>query len=131
MPKILMIDSDEEFCVRLCDFLIWENFQAIHASDGWVGLQWAKRESPDLILCDIDLPELTGYRVLEHLRTDSTTAQIPFIMLTARTDLDSRCIAFALGASDYLTLPVVLEQLRLAITTQLQVAARRSALSAS
>jgi len=76
------------------------------AEHGRAGLELARREKPDLILCDVMMPELDGYGVLQALRDDSATVTIPFIFLTAKGEKIDQRAGMNLGADDYLTKPV-------------------------
>ncbi|NJR50355.1 MAG: hybrid sensor histidine kinase/response regulator [Leptolyngbyaceae cyanobacterium CSU_1_3] len=80
-------------------------FDSINAENGFVGIQLAKEKSPDLIICDIKMPDFDGYGVLEELRQNPSTAMIPFIFLTAKADRAEIRQGMNLGADDYLTKP--------------------------
>jgi DNA-binding NarL/FixJ family response regulator len=80
----------------------------------------AHRESPDLILCDVMMPELDGYGVLQALQTDAALSRIPFIFLTAKGEKDDLRSGMNLGADDYLTKPVANADLVQAIETRLR-----------
>jgi DNA-binding NarL/FixJ family response regulator len=82
-------------------------------------LEVARRELPDVILCDVSMPELDGYGVLEALRADSATVSIPFIFLTAKGDKKDLRTGMNLGADDYLTKPASAEDVLAAIHTRL------------
>lgn len=85
--SVILVIEDEVFIrENLIELLEIEGFQAIGAENGSVGVQLAQENQPDLILCDVMMPELDGYGVLEVLRQDSATASIPFIFLTAGAD---------------------------------------------
>lgn len=115
---ILIIEDDQIFRAIIFDLLELENFNVISAKDGFLGLKIAKQFKPDLILCDINIPQLNGYGVLNRLREDSTIAKTPFIFLTSDTDTESRSQAMQLGANDYLTKPVKFSTLLDAIDNQ-------------
>jgi DNA-binding response OmpR family regulator len=115
---ILIIEDDEIFRSIIFDLLELENFNVISAQDGFLGLKLAKQFNPDLILCDINIPHLNGYEVLNKLREDLTIANIPFIFITSDTDTKSRCQAMQLGANDYLTKPVKIRTLLESIAHQ-------------
>jgi DNA-binding response OmpR family regulator len=120
MTKILVIEDDPQILENLTEILMMEGFEAIAAEDGRVGIQLAKTEHPDLILCDVMMPNLDGYGVLEQLRQDPKTKTIPFIFLTAKADrLDLRQ-GMELGADDYLTKPFSQAELKGAIAARLQ-----------
>ncbi len=120
VKKILVIDNDEYSLLLISDFLIFNNFQAIAAADGRLGLQLAREQQPDLIICDIDMPAPNGYEVLRQLRSDPATANIIVLFLTFETDIASRRQALQLGANGYLSKPVDLNELLSAIATLLQ-----------
>lgn len=120
MAKILVIDDDELIRSSLQDALQLQDFTAIAAPNGEAGLQLALTELPDLILCDINMPGLSGYEVLTTLRQNSATALIPVIFLTARTERSDVRKGMDLGADDYLTKPFVLEELLNAIASRLE-----------
>ncbi|MCA1993113.1 MAG: response regulator [Coleofasciculus sp. S288] len=116
---ILIIENNEMTRSNFIEFLEAKNFNIISAGDGASGLQLAKQFHPDLILCEINLPSLSGFGVLKELRRDFITAKTPFIFLTS--DSDSRYRAMQLGANDYLTKPVTLNKLLKSITHQWQL----------
>jgi DNA-binding NarL/FixJ family response regulator len=117
--KILVIEDHAPMRRNLMMILEMEGFQAIGAEDGRKGLELARQETPDLILCDVMMPELDGYSVLQSLREDSRTANIPFIFLTARGERDDMRFGMNSGADDYLTKPVEHEELLAAIQARL------------
>jgi len=120
MKKILVIEDEPEMRRNVITILKLEKFQAIGAENGRAGLQMARDEKPDLILCDVMMPELDGYGVLQGLRQDENTRTIPFIFLTARGEkIDQRC-GMNLGADDYLTKPVSRNDLLNAINARLR-----------
>lgn len=122
--KILLIDHHAKSCFQLHQLLESAGFDVMSVGSGWVGLEMAKAQHPDLILCGIELPGLNGYEVLEQLRADRTIANTPFIFLTSKVDLESRCMAIALGADDYLVKPIDHKCLFIAIDTQLNSVVR-------
>ena len=83
-----------------------EKFEPLAAENGRVGVEMARKERPDLILCDIMMPDLDGHGVLSELRADKSTASIPFIFLTAKGEKSDQRSGMNLGADDYLTKPV-------------------------
>src|SRR5690242_15659586 len=82
--KILVIEDEPEMRRNLVTILKLEKFHPLAAENGRTGLELARKEKPDLILCDIMMPELDGHEVVQALRTDSQLAAIPFIFLTAK-----------------------------------------------
>jgi DNA-binding NarL/FixJ family response regulator len=106
MKKILVIEDEPEMRRNLLTILKMEKFQPVGAENGRIGLELAHKEKPDLILCDVMMPEVDGYAVLDKLRQAPVTASVPFIFLTAKGEKpDQRC-GMNLGADDYLTKPV-------------------------
>ncbi len=120
MNKILVIEDERSIRVILLKLLSAEGFEAIGAYNGSTGVQLAKQEQPDLIICDILMPDLDGYGVLKALQQDPITATIPFIFLTAKADRSDWRQGMKLGADDYLTKPFTRAELLEAIATRLQ-----------
>jgi len=119
MKKILIIEDEPEMRRNLLTILKLEKFFAIGAANGRAGLDLAKKEKPDMILCDVMMPELDGYGVLQALRDDPSTVTIPFIFLTARGEQRDVRSGMNLGADDYLTKPVAKADLLGAIQARL------------
>lgn len=119
MKKILVIEDEPETLENLVLMLEMEGFKPIPAPNGRIGVATAKRELPDVILCDVSMPELDGYGVLERLRADETTVSIPFIFLTAKGDKKDLRTGMNLGADDYLTKPASAEDVLNAINARL------------
>jgi len=103
--KILIIEDNADVRENLREILTLSGYEALAAGDGKAGVESALRHHPDLILCDIMMPELDGYGVLRILSKQPATASIPFIFLTARTDLADMRRGMTLGADDYITKP--------------------------
>src|SRR5271165_5631454 len=120
MKKILVIEDEPEMRRNLTTILRLENFRALPAADGRIGLELAKKEKPDLILCDVTMPELDGYGVIAALRADMETVAIPFIFLTAKGEKPDMRVGMNLGADDYLTKPVAKPDLLAAIRSRLE-----------
>ncbi|MBD1863943.1 MULTISPECIES: GGDEF domain-containing response regulator [Trichocoleus] len=120
MKKILVIEDDLPVRENILELLEAEEFDVIGAENGAVGVQMARKHLPDLILCDVMMPELDGHGVLTTLRTDSATAAIPFIFLTAKADKTDFRQGMNLGADDYLTKPCTADELLGAIAARLQ-----------
>jgi len=100
--------------------LRYYDYEPIAAENGRAGVEAARRESPDLILCDVMMPELDGYGVLQALQADASLARIPFIFLTAKGEKDDLRSGMNLGADDYLTKPVANADLVRAIEARLR-----------
>jgi DNA-binding NarL/FixJ family response regulator len=126
MKKILVIEDEAEMRRNLTTILRLEKFQPLAAENGRVGVELAKKENPDLILCDVMMPELDGYGVIAALRADSETVSIPFIFLTAKGEKPDIRTGMNLGADDYLTKPVAKADLLAAIRSRLERASQQS-----
>lgn len=111
---------------NLATILRLENFQPLTAENGRLGLESVRANKPDLILCDVMMPELDGYGVIAALRADPETVAIPFIFLTAKGEKPDIRAGMNLGADDYLTKPVGKADLLSAIRSRLDRAAQQS-----
>jgi DNA-binding response OmpR family regulator len=105
MKKILLIEDNPEVRENTQEILTLANYDVLAAENGKVGVELAQKEKPDLIICDIMMPELDGYGVLHILSKNEQTANIPFIFLTAKTEKSDIRKGMNLGADDYLTKP--------------------------
>ena len=105
MQKILVIEDNQDVRENLAEILTLSNFDVITAENGKVGVQKALQESPDLIICDVMMPELDGFGVLHILSKKPKTADIPFIFLTAKAEKTDFRKGMNLGADDYITKP--------------------------
>ncbi|HEY9821110.1 MAG TPA: EAL domain-containing protein [Candidatus Sericytochromatia bacterium] len=119
MYKILVIEDERSIRINLLKLLSAEGFQTIGAENGSNGLQLARVQQPDLIICDILMPDLDGYEVLKGLQENPVTAIIPFIFLTAKAERSDWRRGMKLGADDYLTKPFTRAELLEAIATRL------------
>ncbi|MEH2304005.1 response regulator [Nostoc sp.] len=118
--KILVIEDDAVTRNLFLEVLEAQGFDTIGAEDGVAGIQKAQQHLPDLVICDIQMPDMDGYTVLARLRQDPHTAIIPFIFLTgSNTQTDVRK-GMELGADDYLTKPSSIEDLLRAIAVRLE-----------
>jgi diguanylate cyclase len=120
MTTILVIEDEEIILNNLLEILELEGFRSIGAEHGRLGIDLAKTDQPDLILCDIRMPELDGYGVLEVLRQDPQTATIPVIFLSAKGDRSDIRHGMNLGADDYLTKPCAIAELLAAVNSRLR-----------
>lgn len=115
----MVIEDDENIRENILEILSGHNIRAIGAKNGRLGIRLAQKIIPDLIICDILMPELDGYGVLEELRQDPLTAVIPFIFLTALADREHNRKGMELGADDYITKPCKPVELLKAIAIRL------------
>ncbi|PPS46023.1 response regulator transcription factor [Chroococcidiopsis sp. TS-821] len=118
MKKILVIEDEADVRANIIELLEAEDFHVVGAENGFFGALWAQEYLPDLIICDVRMPELNGYDVLTALRQDVATATIPFIFLTANADRSDMRRGMELGADDYLTKPFSRTELLNAIASR-------------
>ena len=106
MGIILIIDDSKEMRADFKEILELEAHTALEAENGRVGLQMIQQHSPNVIVCDVDMPEMDGIELLRTVKSDPKFSNIPFVMLTGQTDHDIQKSARDLGAEDYLTKPI-------------------------
>jgi two-component system, sensor histidine kinase and response regulator len=119
MTTILVIEDEYDVRENLQEILELEDFDVLTAENGKIGLQLAIDRRPDLIVCDVMMPELNGYEVISALRKHPTTARTKFLFLSAQSTDADRQKGLALGANDYLTKPFTPKQIRDAVATQI------------
>lgn len=119
MTKILVIEDEKYLLEDITELLEYSDFEVQGVSSGLKGVQLAEAYVPDLIICDIMMPDIDGYQVLEEIRANPYTANVAFIFLTAKADRDSLRQGMELGADDYLTKPFTSGELLTAINTRL------------
>jgi DNA-binding response OmpR family regulator len=105
MTKVLVIDDEAPIRLLCRVNLEAERMEVFEAADGPTGLETARRETPDVILLDVMMPGLDGWRVAEELLDDERTKGIPIVFLTARAELRDRARGLDLGGVDYVTKP--------------------------
>jgi len=120
MKKILVIEDEPEMRRNITALLRYYDYEPIAAENVRLGVEAARRGNPDLILCDVMMPELDGFGVLQALQADASLARIPFIFLTAKGEKDDLRSGMNLGADDYLTKPVANADLVRAIEARLR-----------
>lgn len=119
MAKILVIEDETILREEIVEWLTLEGYTAIDAKDGMAGVEAALRHLPDLIVCDILMPQLDGYGVLLEIHANPTTIGIPFIFLTAKAAHDEIRKGMDMGADDYITKPFTRLELLQAIQARL------------
>lgn len=129
MKKILVIEDAQSLRKDILEMLGFEGYEAEGAENGIVGVQMAREMRPDLIICDIMMPGMDGFGVLEELRKDAELGTIPFIFLTARTDRADSRYGMELGADDYLTKPFTASELLASVQTRLDKQAKITAMT--
>jgi len=120
MRKILIIEDNKDVRENASEILRLEGYEVATAQNGMIGVEKAREFKPDIIVCDIMMPELDGYGVLRRLGEDRKTSSIPFIFLTAKIEKSDMRTGMNLGADDYLTKPFVAQELLDAIACRLK-----------
>jgi two-component system cell cycle response regulator DivK len=123
MPKILIVEDNEDNRDSLSRRLQRRGFEVLLAPDGRAGLDTAKSEKPDLILMDMNMPELDGWEATRQIKADPALAHIPVIALTAHAMTGDRERALEAGCADYHTKPIELPTLLSQIEKVLQTGA--------
>ena len=124
MKKILVIEDTLEVRENLCEILELANYEVISAENGKVGIEKAKQEIPDLVICDVMMPVLDGFGVMKILNKTPKINHIPLIFLTAKAEKADMRKGMGLGADDYITKPFDDTELLEAIEIRLQKSER-------
>lgn len=119
MKTILLIEDDSALRENTAELLELSGYTVLTAPNGKIGIEKAKKESPNIIICDIMMPEIDGYGVLEAVSSEEKTKQIPFIFLSAKTEHKEIRRGMDMGADDYLTKPFDEEELLSAVESRL------------
>lgn len=119
MKRILVIEDQAPMRRNIALMLEMEGYEVVTAENGRIGVETALQKRPDLVICDVMMPELDGHGVVQTLRGEDATATLPFIFLTARSDKGDVRIGMNFGADDYLIKPVIREDLLAAVETRL------------
>lgn len=122
MRRILVIDDEEPIRAMMGMALRQKGFMVVEAENGEEGVQLARKELPDVIICDVKMKKMDGYATLTALRNDPTTAAIPFILMTGYADSEGMRYGMELGADDYLPKPFTIEGLYAAVDARLKKA---------
>lgn len=117
---LLVIEDEEQIRQNLVELLTLSGYEVASASSGLSGLALARQHPPELILCDIMMPQMDGYQVLEAIRQEAGLAHLPFVFLTAKADMVDLRRGMSLGADDYLTKPFSIKDLLAAIESRLK-----------
>jgi two-component system, sensor histidine kinase and response regulator len=120
MTKILVIDDDAVQRVLLNAVFRQQGLEVLQAANGQEGIRLARDRRPDLIVSDVNLPEMDGFAVLSHLRKEPTTATIPFIIITANPDEADQRRARDSGASGYLPKPISIPDLQALVNAEIR-----------
>lgn len=120
MKKILVIEDTPAMRDLIVDTLSSHNFECVAAHDGLAGVEAARRLHPDLVICDIHMPRMDGYGVLEAIRNEAAMSTMPFIFLTGAAERMNIRRGMELGADDYLTKPFSIQELINSVTAQFE-----------
>lgn len=121
MAAVILVVDDSEVVRRLVEWELKDiGYDVVVASDGRSGLKLAKKVNPDLVILDVQMPEMDGYEVCRQLRKTLTTTRVPIIMLTSLSDLSNMQEGFAAGADDYITKPFKPVELRMRVESLLK-----------
>jgi DNA-binding response OmpR family regulator len=123
--QILVVDDDDTFRALIVAALSHRGYLVRQATNGRDGVRLAEREHPDAIVLDANMPVLDGFGTLKELRKRAGTARIPVVMLTARWQQGDVVAGFRYGAQDYLTKPVVVEEVLASVATLIEGQERR------
>jgi len=105
MTKILIVDDEKDIVETLSFMLNAKGYEIISAYDGEEGLKLAKEEKPDLIILDVMMPKINGYKICRLLKYDAKYKNIPIVMVTARSQDNDKLIGEETGADEYITKP--------------------------
>src|SRR5437867_9999267 len=122
MKKILVIDDEVELREMMVAALKHRGFEVVEATNGATGVELARSEAPDLILCDVHMGDMDGYRTLSLLRGEPSTNSIPFILMTGMAHNEGMRHGMELGADDYLSKPFTIQVLYAAVEVRLKKA---------
>jgi CheY-like chemotaxis protein len=122
MKTVLVIEDNDDIRENTCELLELEGYNAITAINGSLGIIVAKQQMPDIILCDIMMPEANGYEVCTALKGDPLTSSIPFIFISASVEKKAIDEGISLGAVEYIQKPFDPQELFTALKRRLTAA---------
>jgi CheY-like chemotaxis protein len=120
MAKILVVDDEIDMRMAVVEMLRVKGHDVIYAEDGVKALESIKKNLPDVVVCDIEMPYLKGYDVLTVMRVNPKLSKIPIIFLTGKTDIEYLVRSMQLNVNDFLTKPFTEEELLGAVDVQLK-----------
>ncbi len=126
-PRILIVDDESDLVSVLRMGLEIEGFEVIDAADGEAGLRLAQREKPDLMVLDLMLPKMDGYKVCRTLKFDERYRNLPIVVLSARSGEQDKKLALDMGADAFVSKPYDMGELVRLIRTQLRLTSGRAA----
>ncbi len=124
--QLLLIDDDPNLILLVKDYLEFRGYQVITAENGREALEVLDRQIPDMIICDVMMPEMDGYALVQHIRQDSRTNWIPVLFLSAKGQSQDRVKGLNTGADVYMVKPFEPEELVAQVEASLKQASRLS-----
>lgn len=124
-PRILVVDDDEVLCKFVCGILNDQRMDASYETNPTLVVETMEKIQPDLVLLDLMMPVITGYEVCRQIRAENKWSDVPVLFLTSKTGQAARSAAFVVGANDFLTKPVLAEELQARVAAQLAMASRK------
>jgi len=118
--KVLIVEDTLAIREEIYDILVMEGYNVFQAENGKTGFEMALKKNPDLIISDILMPELNGFEMFDKLQKDSKTASIPLIFLSAKAEKEDIRTGMNLGAEDYLTKPIHVDDLVNAVKNKIK-----------
>lgn len=122
--QLLLIDDDPNLILLVKDYLEFRGYEVMTADNGREALDLLERETPDMIICDVMMPEMDGYSLVEHVRKDPRTSWIPVLFLSAKGQIQDRVKGLSTGADVYMVKPFEPEELVAQVESSLKQASR-------
>lgn len=128
--KVLLVDDRNDNLLVLASELNSRGYVILQANNGRLALEIARAEIPDIVLLDIAMPDMDGYQVCQQLKADPRTKDIPVIFISILNEIEVKARAFAVGGSDYIARPFVIEEVVIRVQNQLAIARLKAQLKA-
>ncbi|MCL2925717.1 MAG: response regulator, partial [Trichodesmium sp. MAG_R04] len=122
--QLMLVDDDPNLILLVKDYLEFRGYQVITAGNGREALELLEQKIPDLIICDVMMPEMDGYSLVEHIRKNSATEWIPVLFLSAKGQSQDRVKGLNTGADVYIVKPFEPEELVAQVESSLKQASR-------
>src|SRR6266545_2669182 len=104
--RILFVDDEEQIRKLLTSYLQRQGYEVVVATDGYEGLKAIRTRAPDLVITDVNMPNMNGFELARRMRADYRTARIPILMLSARKEADDILTGYSEGADEYVAKPI-------------------------
>lgn len=122
--RLLLIDDDPNLILLVKDYLEFRGYEVVTAENGREALDVLEQDTPDMIICDVMMPEMDGYSLVEHVRQDPRTSWIPVLFLSAKGQSQDRVKGLSTGADVYMVKPFEPEELVAQVESSLKQASR-------